>query len=145
MLRLWLVWMLTLVLPVQAVAAPILAACGPAHGNMVVSERATPAAQAPSHATHGHHTLRPVLLQASPDPHAHRQATHEPAQADCDMPASGHACSACAACCTMQALPFSLDWPQGSPSAGEPLGASGGPMPAPTAHRLERPPRQLQA
>jgi hypothetical protein len=183
-LRSLLTWILAIALPLQAMAAPLRAACGQMHG-LHAAAGTTPrdiAAAAlrqgfQAHQAHRSDQTRQVTqahrthpahqpYQAHPthrslqDPDAHRHAAdvsgphqadpfvtnHAPGPTDLSASADdaqrvGHACSACAACCMMQALTFSREWhPHATGTSAHAL-ADRGRLPAPAADRLERPPR----
>jgi hypothetical protein len=112
-----------------------------------------------THTTHQPHQAHPThRSHQDPDAHRHAADVSGPHQADpfvtkhppgpTDLSASaddaqrvGHACSACAACCMMQALTFSREWhPHATGTSAHAL-ADRGRLPAPAADRLERPPR----
>jgi len=186
-LRSLLTWVLAIALPLQAMAAPLRAACGQMHG-LHAAAGTTPRdiaaaaghqglqTQQANQAHRTHQTLEVVqafqahpthqLHQAHPthrshqDPDAHQHAADAsgPHQADpfvtnhapgpTDLSASaddaqrvGHACSACAACCMMQALTFSREWHPHATGTSAHAQADRDRLPAPAADRLERPPR----
>ncbi len=180
-LRSLLTWILAIALPLQAMAAPLRAACGQMHG-LHAAAGSTPqdiaaaalhqglqAHQAhrtyqtlqatQAHPTHQPHQAHPThRSHQDPDAHRHSADVSGPDQVDpfvtnlapgpTDKPASaddaqrvGHACSACAACCMMQALTFSREWHPHAAGASAHALADRGRLPAPSADRLERPPR----
>lgn len=137
--RAFLIWAMVIAMPVQGMAASMMLFCGPSHARMMSGLVGQAAADAGvhDHAAAGH------------DHAAH--ATHAVVSADPDNgsgAASPHielTCSACAACCSVLALPMSFSLPAATDMA-HPMHAA--PSVLPSSHepdRLDRPPRSTFA
>lgn len=142
-LRTVLLWAMAIALPVQSMAASAMLVCGPSHERMTqsVGSEAHEAAHAIAH----HHAA------ANPAGHA-ADAHHAVDTDDTGADAFGtftdlgkYKCSACAACCSMLALPagFALVGEPGLVNAipGAPAAAA----PSYLTEGIERPPRALFA
>jgi hypothetical protein len=98
-LKVALMWLLTLAVPVQGFAAASMFNCGPGHHGTAQAQAQMHEAHA-AHATHDHGDDG-----VAPDrPHAHADA---PADADAAPVVHKGSCSACASCCMGAALPVS--------------------------------------
>jgi hypothetical protein len=103
LLRTFLIWMLLLALPAQAIASAIKTSCGPTHHSIT----STVAAE-PQHSHHGMHNA---------DYHHYDVADSTvegdalPDMSDASGKYKSSFCSACAACCVgAAAIPSQLDW-----------------------------------
>ena len=137
LLRSLFVWLLALALPLQGIAATGMQACGGMHGGP------GPMAAAADVTVHGH--ARADAHHA----HAERSSVSAHALADQDqdqeLPAAGHQCGACAACCPAVALPSEVAFPAASGKAADVIAAAPAHVVSFVPPGLERPPRNLLA
>lgn len=130
------VWLLALALPLQGIAAAGMQACGPTHGHTV------PVAASAHGAGHGHTGAHSVHGDVHAE--AHVPAVEHPS-ADTELPAAGHQCGACAACCPAVALPSALALPVAPASEAVVIPAAPARLASFVPPGLERPPRTLLA
>jgi hypothetical protein len=141
-IRAMLVWMIVLAMPVQGFAAAGMLHCVAGHGAagaVSASTAGDPGARSappePRPGAHAHHAAD------TPMGHGHHDTMHASVSQVDDPVSSAHACSACAVCCAVVALPGGIRMtlepegrffgPPGSPGAAPSFVPSG----------LERPPR----
>lgn len=154
-LRRFFVWLLIVILPVQAYAAASMVACGPRHERMAAAMAASAHAGmrsdgsdagAHDHRAHDHRAHHhPDHEHAGPASHGHDAAPADDA-VSVSSDSAGITCSACAACCVGAALPVgdvALHSPAPVPGTLRPAMAA--PFDAVTLDGLERPPRSFLA
>lgn len=131
--RAFLVWVMVFAMPLQGMAASMMFACGPSHERML---RGLAEASAHDHAAAGHD-------HAAHAGHA-AHATADTAQDDSGGPATQPmdlTCSACAACCSLLALPMSFSLPAATGMAHTMHSVPLAPRPSHQPEGLDRPPR----
>ena len=142
-LRTVLLWLMAIALPVQGMAASAMLVCGPSH------ERMTQSVGSEAHeAVHAIAHHQAAANPAGPTADAHHAVDTDDTGAD----ASGkftdlgkYKCSACAACCSMLALPAGVAW-LGEPGLVNAIpGAPAAAAPSYLTEGIERPPRALFA
>lgn len=136
LLRSLFVWLLALALPLQGIAAAGMQACGPTHGHT------GPVAASVHDAGHGHAGAHPVHGDVHGE--AHAPAVGHPS-AGAELPAAGHQCGACAACCPAVALPSVLVLPAAPASESLVIASVPARLASFVPPGLERPPRALLA
>lgn len=149
-----LVWLMVIAMPVQGMAASTMLSCGPGHGRMMAglafdaqAARSSEAGEPMDGHVHAH-------VDAHHAPHDHATqgdaaASHAAADADgADSLLPHHGsfgCSACAACCSVLALPTGYSLPE-APGPMHPVRM---PLVEPVASHqpdgLDRPPRTVLA
>ena len=136
LLRSLLVWLMALALPLQGVAAVGMQACGPMH------EHAGPVAAAAHEAGHRHAAAHSVHDDVHG--HAHTAAVELP-PADAELPAAGHQCGACAACCPAVALPSEVAFTAAPGGRADVIASVPARLASFVPPGLERPPRAILA
>lgn len=153
-LRRFLLWVMVLAMPAQGMAASVMLLCGPSHermmqGRVVDPHSARPLhaqAQPPAQALPGPDLAQPAGEPGSPLLHMRGcdGATGDGATGDggpLAADAAEFSCSACAACCSMLAIPARFTLPgRSEPAQRVPLAtavAANSPLP----DGLDRPPR----
>ena len=136
LLRSLLVWLMALALPLQGIAAAGMQACGPTHGHT------GPVVASAHESVHGHAAMRSVHGDVHGE--AHAPALQHPS-ADTELPAAGHQCGACAACCPAVALPAALVLPAVPLSETVVIPAAPARLASFVPPGLERPPRAILA
>lgn len=169
LLRSLFVWLMALALPLQGIAAAGMQACGPMHehtGPVAASAHAPGHGHAREDGHRGHaaqysHSSHAAHLSASAHPASHGDA--HPAAAELssadqglhaaaerlsgnpELPAAGHQCGACAACCPAVALPSLLAFPVAPVSEAVVIPAAPASVASFVPPGLERPPRAILA
>lgn len=149
--RALLAWVMVIAMPVQGMAASAMLFCGASHGRMMQALFVEAPAAAPGH-VHDHEHGGPAADHGGVHPHADSSdlaASQAPQNADADgaqgfVPDHGKfSCSACAACCSVLALPAQFALP-GAPSLAHPVHmAPGAPVASHHPDGLDRPPRTV--
>lgn len=157
--RRFLLWVMVLAMPVQGMAASLMLFCGPSHERMmqgrVVDHHPAPPQHAQAHAHAKAQAQAHPQAQALPGPEL-AQPSGEPGrpplhERGCDgatgddgplvVDAAEFSCSACAACCSMLAIPARFTLPARSePAQRVPLATAVAPS-SPLPDGLDRPPR----
>lgn len=140
-LRTILLWVMALAMPVQGMAASVMQFCGPGHARVlqgfVPAERQGTAVH--DHGP-GHHHPAVGSVRDPATPAAHSAAVDEPSGS-----ASAHhgkySCSACAACCSMMAMPSGFALPLRPELASELSPSPPVPVQSHLPDGLDRPPR----
>lgn len=138
--RAFLVWVMVFAMPLQGLAASMMFACGPSHERML---RGLAEASAHDHAAagHGHGAHAGHAGHAG---HASADMAHDesggPAAPPMDL-----TCSACAACCSLLALPMSFSLPAATGMAHTLHTVPLAPRPSHQPEGLDRPPRSTSA
>ncbi len=150
--RAFLVWVMVIAMPVQAMAAPAMLFCGASHERMAQALVPDAPASAPGHAGDSGHAM--AAMGHGDHGHAGSGApvASEPAPgADGDgtgslVPHHGKfSCSACAACCIALALPSSFELPQAVRCAQALRSSPVAPVASHQPDGLDRPPRAVLA
>jgi len=129
--RAFLIWAMVIAMPMQGMAASLMLFCGPSHARMMRGLAAdTPAHE---HAAAGHDHA--AMLAAGSAADAGDAASQQP-----DL-----TCSACAACCSVLALPMSFSLPAATGVSHAVQTAPPAPRPSHEPDGLERPPRSTRA